>query len=43
MPNGNIGGLAKPVISAATKVAQAGKVKAVKTKLKVAVSVKKKV
>jgi hypothetical protein len=39
----DVGGLAKPVISAATKVAQAGKVKAVKTKLKIAVSVKKKV
>jgi hypothetical protein len=36
------GDLTKPVISAATKIAQAGKVKAVKTKLKIAISVKKK-
>ena len=37
-----IGGIAKPAISTAKKIAQAGKVKAVKVKLKASVKIKKK-
>jgi hypothetical protein len=37
-----VGGLVRPAISAATKVAQADRVKAAKVKMKVSVKVKKK-
>ena len=41
MTSSGVGGLTKPAISAATKVAQASKVKQVKMKVKVSIKKKK--